>query len=99
MLSPEKLKQTLTELPFDNLRVETSKAGLRLVAIVSTPQFENMIEAVRQEAVWGHLLEALTEAERLRIDFVFTYTPEEYEETFGVPTGDSGEAASTATPR
>jgi hypothetical protein len=74
---PEKLTAALMELEQDAdlkemaVEVEPSGSG-RFVAIVQSPSFDQIPDYVRQELVWGKILEKLSDYEQRSVEFVFT---------------------------
>ena len=52
----------------------------RLVAVVTTPDFEGVDEAERQSQVWEVVYDQLDDEEQVLVDFIFTNTPDEEDE-------------------
>ncbi len=77
---PEKLKDVLKELEKDgqlnevNVEVEPSGGG-RFVAEVTSASFTDIPEEIRQDLVWGKILEKLDDYEQRLVEFVFTASP------------------------
>jgi hypothetical protein len=86
---PDKLKEVLEELEKEG-RLRAMKVGVepsgsgRFVADVTSPMFAEIPEAIRQNMVWGKILEKLDDSEQRRVEFIFTPSPEE-EITSGEP--------------
>lgn len=80
MLNTETLEQALRELDLEELEVRVIPEGHRFTAVVMTPAFTDMDEADRQSLVWGHLRERFSDHELVRIEFIFTDYPGEYDE-------------------
>jgi len=85
MKTRRELKETLGKLleamDFDDLEVTVEEGrGRRLVAVVTTPDFEGMAESERQSLVWEKVYNEFNDEEQTRIDFIFTNTPSEEEE-------------------
>jgi acid stress-induced BolA-like protein IbaG/YrbA len=51
--------------------------GSEYIAIVVSPAFEGIEDHLRQEEVWGLILDNLTDVEQRQVGFVFTNTPAE----------------------
>jgi acid stress-induced BolA-like protein IbaG/YrbA len=71
------LEKTLRDLALHEISVQVQGRPGHLVATVSSPDFATLDEAKRQERVWEHLIEHLTDDQRVEVEFVFTLTPEE----------------------
>lgn len=71
------LEETLQRLNLRDIRVRVEGRPGHLVAEVSSPDFDNQDESARQQRVWEHLIQALSDEERVEVEFVFTRTPEE----------------------
>lgn len=74
----DKLEDALRSMPLgvQKVTVHDTDSG-RVFAVVEAEGFASMDEGDRQAQVWEHLLSQLDEAERLRIEFVFTTAPGE----------------------
>jgi hypothetical protein len=77
MSFPEKLREALMELEKDaglkDMKVEVEPSGSgRFVAYVTTPSFDNIQDYVRQELVWGKILEKFNDYDQRSVEFVFT---------------------------
>ncbi len=70
----------MRQLPLRNPAVRVEGRPGHLVAEVSSPDFSGQDEAVRQQNVWEHLVNTLTDDQRVEVEFVFTLTPEEMKE-------------------
>jgi acid stress-induced BolA-like protein IbaG/YrbA len=79
-MTAEELERTLRKLPLQNMSVDMEGRPGHLVAVVSSPDFEQHEEAARQQMVWRHLIETLSDEERAEVEFVFTLTPDELRE-------------------
>ena len=85
MSFPEKLTAALMELEQDaglkemTVEVEPSGSG-RFVAIVESPSFDQIADYVRQNMVWGKILERLNDYEQRSVEFVFTPSTVDEEE-------------------
>ena len=73
----EQLKASLQQLPLSELEVHVRDAWPRFIATVASPDFAGENEAVRQDRIWRHLLNQLSDAALAQIEFVFTFTPQE----------------------
>lgn len=78
-MTDQELKQTLESLPFTSLDVRVEGRPGHLVAEVSSPDFEDQDEEVRQQKVWEHLVNKLSDEQRAEVEFVFTLAPGESE--------------------
>ncbi len=76
-MTQEDLEQALRQLSLPDLRVAVHVDGRRFTAVVTTPAFTDMDEAERQRIVWGHLREKFSDHELVRVEFIFTNSPEE----------------------
>lgn len=75
------LEDVLRNLDYENVQVRVDvERGRKLVAVVTTPDFQGMDEAERQAQVWRRIYETLDEEDHQLIEFVFTNTPKEEEE-------------------
>jgi acid stress-induced BolA-like protein IbaG/YrbA len=79
-MTAEELEPTLKALPLRSMSVNVEGRPGHLVAIVSSPDFEPQDEAARQQMVWRHLIEKVSDEERAQVEFVFTLTPDELRE-------------------
>jgi hypothetical protein len=85
MSFPEKLKEVLKELETEGklkamkVEVEPSGGG-RFVADVTSPSFADIPEHIRQDLIWGKILEKLSDYEQRSVEFVFTPSPQEEKE-------------------
>jgi acid stress-induced BolA-like protein IbaG/YrbA len=80
MTIEEKVQSALKELPLAALEVEIEPDnGFKVVAVVTSSDFETMDEAVRQHMVWKKLLERLDDYEQTLVEFVHTMAPSEIE--------------------
>jgi acid stress-induced BolA-like protein IbaG/YrbA len=76
----DKVKKALEGLSLSALEVEIEPdSGTRVVAVVTSDEFEGMDEGERQHLVWKKLLEELDPYEQTRVEFVHTMAPSEYE--------------------
>ena len=76
----EKVKKVLEELPLSGLAVEIEPDnGFKVVAVVTSDDFENMDEGERQCLVWKKLIQSLDENEQALVEFVHTMAPSEME--------------------
>ena len=80
VLTKQDLERTLQQLPLRELSVRVEGRPGHLVAEVSSPDFREQNEAVRQQKVWEFLVNTLTDEQRDQVEFVFTVTPEETQE-------------------
>jgi acid stress-induced BolA-like protein IbaG/YrbA len=80
MMTNEDLERTLKQLPLTDVVVRIEGRPGHLVAEVSSPDFSGKDESVRQQDVWEHLVNTLTDEQRVEVEFVFTLTPEEMRE-------------------
>ena len=76
MLSEKRLCDLLLRVPGATL-VDAGREGTKLIGLVVSPDFANMEEHIRQELVWGLILDNLSDDEQGEVGFVFTNTPEE----------------------
>lgn len=77
----EKLEEALETLDYEDLQVTAElDPGHRLVAVVTTPEFEGVDEAERQSETWQPVFDQLDDEEQALISFIFTNTPDEEEE-------------------
>lgn len=79
-MTVQDLERTLQQLALRDLSVRVEGRPGHLVAEVSSPDFVGVDEMMRQQKVWEHLVNALTDDERVEVEFVFTLTPEEMRE-------------------
>jgi hypothetical protein len=80
MTIQEKVKKALEELPLAGLAVEIEPdSGFRVVAVVTSNDFESMDEGERQHMVWKKLLERQDDYEQTLVEFVHTMAPSEIE--------------------
>jgi len=80
----DKVKKVLEELPLSSLAVEIEPdTGFKVVAVVTSNEFETMDEGERQHLVWKKLIEKLDPYEQTLVEFVHTMAPSEME-----PAGD-----------
>jgi acid stress-induced BolA-like protein IbaG/YrbA len=76
----EKVKSVLEKLKLRGLEVEIEPdTGFKVVAIVTSEEFETMDEGERQQLVWMRLLEELDPHEQTLVEFVHTMAPSEWE--------------------
>jgi acid stress-induced BolA-like protein IbaG/YrbA len=76
----DKVKRVLEALPLSKLEVEfESDTGYRIIAVVTSKDFEGMDEAERQRIVWAQLMDHLDDREQREIEFVHTMAPSEME--------------------
>jgi acid stress-induced BolA-like protein IbaG/YrbA len=76
----EKVKKVLEDLPLSGLEVEIEPSnGFRVVAVVTSRDFETMDEGERQHLVWKKLIERLDDYEQTLVEFVHTMAPSEME--------------------
>lgn len=78
-LNAELLKETLLKLSLREMVVKVGMNRRKFVARVISPDYEDQEDWQRQQAVWSLLLNELTEDQCEMVLFVFTETPEEYE--------------------
>jgi acid stress-induced BolA-like protein IbaG/YrbA len=69
------LESTLRTLPVKVDKVTIEGRPGHWVAQVISPDFAKLDEAERQSMVWGHLLDNLTDSQRMQVEFVFTVAP------------------------
>jgi hypothetical protein len=75
----EKVKKVFEELPLADLHVEIEpNRGFKVVAVVTSKQFEKMDEADRQHLVWLQLIDHLDPYEQTQVEFVHTMAPSEF---------------------
>jgi len=82
MFTPEQLEETLRGLALDVNAVHVSVDGSRYIAVVTSQDFEGVDEGERQRIVWQHLLDHVAQRDLRHVEFVFTYTPNEYDDYF-----------------
>jgi acid stress-induced BolA-like protein IbaG/YrbA len=76
----EKVKKVLEELSLSGLAVEIEPDdGFKVVAVVTSNDFETMDEGERQHLVWKKLIQSLDENEQALVEFVHTMAPSEME--------------------
>jgi len=76
----DKVKKALEELPLSDLEVEIEPTnGFRVVAVVTSPDFEGLDEGERQHLIWKKLIEMLDDHEQSLVEFVHTMAPSEIE--------------------
>ena len=76
----EKVKKVLQELNLHGLEVEIEPdTGFKVVAVVTSEEFESMDESERQRLVWMKLLEKLDDYEQTQVEFVHTMAPSDWE--------------------
>ncbi len=76
----DKVKKVLEELPLSGLAVEIEPDnGFKVVAVVTSNDFETMDEGERQHIVWKKLIQRLDEHEQALVEFVHTMAPSEME--------------------
>jgi hypothetical protein len=76
----EKVKTVLEKLKLRGLEVEIEPdTGFKVVAVVTSDDFEQMDEGERQQLVWMKLLEELDPYEQTLVEFVHTMAPSERE--------------------
>ena len=74
----KKLSEALQALDLKEQQVSVDiESGHRLVAVVTSPEFEGVDEAQRQSQVWQVVFDNLDEEEQVLVDFIFTNTPKE----------------------
>ncbi len=76
-MTHDELERTPRNLPVRDISVRVEGRPGHLVAEVSSPDFAGQDEAVRQQQVWEHLVNTLTDDERVEVELVFTSTPKE----------------------
>jgi acid stress-induced BolA-like protein IbaG/YrbA len=76
MLTAERLRSLLLQIP-GATHVLAEREDGKFIALVVSPEFAGVPEHERQTAVWGLLLENLSDAEQAEVGYVFTNTPEE----------------------
>lgn len=73
----EVLKVALEDaLPGAHIEFDRSE-GSSVYVFVTAEQFAQMDEADQQSLVWGVAMDALGDYKASRIDFIYTYTPDE----------------------
>ncbi len=76
----ENVKKVLEALPLSSLVVEIEPDnGFKVVAVVTSDDFENMDEGERQHLVWKKLIETLEPDEQALVEFIHTMAPSEHE--------------------
>ncbi|MFO0602097.1 MAG: hypothetical protein U0324_02930 [Polyangiales bacterium] len=80
MMTEQELKDTLQKLPLRVASVRIEGRPGHLVAQVVSPDFKDQDESVRQQTIWEFLMSELTDDQRVQVEFVFTFTPEEAQE-------------------
>lgn len=76
----EKVKSVLEKLKLRGVEVEIEPdTGFKVVAVVTSDDFEEMDEGERQQLVWMKLLEELDPYEQTLVEFVHTMAPSERE--------------------
>lgn len=76
----DKIKMVLEELPLSGLAVEIEpNDGFKVVAVVTSNDFETMDEGERQHIVWKKLIQRLDGHEQSLVEFVHTMAPSEME--------------------
>lgn len=74
----DKVKKVLEELPLSSLAVEIEPDnGFKVVAVVTSDEFETMDEGERQHLVWKKLIQNLDPYEQTLVEFVHTMAPSE----------------------
>ncbi|HKI21738.1 MAG TPA: hypothetical protein VKA15_27855 [Isosphaeraceae bacterium] len=75
----EKVKKVLGMLPLADLNVEfEAHRGFKVIAVVTSKQFEKMDEGDRQHMVWAQLIDHLDPYEQTQVEFVHTMAPSEF---------------------
>ena len=85
MTFPEKLTEVFKELEKEHQLKELSieinpTSGGRFVAIVTSESFEEIPDYLRQELVWGKVLEKLDDYDQRLVEFIYTPSPSEERE-------------------
>jgi hypothetical protein len=85
MTFPEKLTQAFKELEEEHQLKELSvevipSDGYRFVAIVTSPSFEEIPDYIRQDLVWGKVLEKFDDFDQRLVEFIYTPSPSEERE-------------------
>ena len=76
----DKVKNVLEGLPLSNLFVEIEpNRGFKVVAVVTSSDFEDMDEGERQHLVRKKLIQKLNADEQARVESVHTMAPSEHE--------------------
>jgi hypothetical protein len=88
MTFPEKLREALKELEKEQnlkeLSVEVIPSGsYRFVAIVTSDSFEEIPDYIRQDLVWGKVLEKFDDYEQRQVEFIDTPSPSDDQEEAG----------------
>ena len=88
MTFPEKLTEALKELEKEHnlkeLNVEIiPSGGYRFVAIVTSESFEEIPDYIRQDLVWGKVLEKFDDYEQRLVEFIDTPSPSDKGEDIG----------------
>ena len=76
-MTAEELERTLRDLRLPDMDVRVEGRPGHLVAVVSSPDFNQQDQGARQQRVWEHLIQAVPDEERVDVEFVFTLTPDE----------------------
>ncbi len=75
----DRIREVLEGLPLSSLDVEFEPgSGSRVIAVVTSDDFERMDEGERQHMVWRKLLDELSTYEQSLVEFVHTMAPSEY---------------------
>ena len=85
MTFPEKLSEALKELEKEHhlkeLTIEVIPSGsYRFVAIVTSESFEEIPYHLRQDLVWGKILEKFDDYEQRQVEFIDTPSPSDEQE-------------------
>lgn len=78
MLSRAKLKEALESAAFSDPDIVIKDDVRGLIAYVVAKDFEGVTDSKRQEKVWSHLRSYLGDEGVRGVQFVFTFTPDEY---------------------
>lgn len=71
-MTRDDLLRTLQRVPLAGVSVRVEGRPGHYFAEVTSPDFSDMDEAARQELVWRHLMETLSDDDRVEVEFVFT---------------------------
>ncbi len=79
MTFPEKLTAAFKELEkehqLDKLNIDVIPDGYRFVVVIRSESFEKIPDYVRQDLVWGKVLEKFDDDEQRLVEFIDTPAP------------------------